>query len=279
MLFSEDKYIIVPKSLIDDNNNYIEEILPLFCFLQIRKGIDDQCMVSLKVLLEECGYNYTNTRRKQFINRIIEALKILKQQHYVANFFSINHEEIHCLDILGPRELFYVEMNSTVANFTGGNGYTKLTLDVYNKIRYIARNTNNVSYWRMLYLYLYLINHMYHYSDRFKQLNSKNCEVFIQTHPEYCRYTIDNLYEEINNIISISTIKKIIKIFNNLQILMSESIKITVRDLGDNSSVCSIGTIFVQYSDYWQIELNAAITDAKKHYKKIYQIEKEDVTK
>ena len=26
-MFSEDKYIIVPKSLIDDNKNYIEEIL------------------------------------------------------------------------------------------------------------------------------------------------------------------------------------------------------------------------------------------------------------
>ena len=209
-MFSEDKYIIVPKNLIDDNNDYIEEILPLFCFLQIRKGIDDQCVVSLKVLLEECGYTYTNTRRKQFLSRIIEALKILKQQHYISNFFSLTYEEIHDLNVIGLRELFYVEINSTVANFTGGSGYTKLTLDVYKKMRYMARSIDSVSYWRMLYLYLYLINHMYHYSDRFKQLNAKNCEVYIQTHPEYCRYAIDNLYEEINNIISISTIKKII---------------------------------------------------------------------
>ena len=277
-MFSEDKYIIVPKSLIDDNKNYIEEILPLFCFLQIRKGIDHQCMASLKILLEECGYSYSNTRRSQFISRIIEALRILKRQHYISNFFNMNYEEIQDIGGLNLKELFYVEINSTVANFTGGNGYTKLTLDVYEKMRYVTRNKNGVSYWRMLYLYLYLINHMYHYSDRFKQLNSKNCEVYIQTHPEYCRYAVDNLCEEINNTISISTIKKIIKIFNDLQILMSESVKITVHDLGDNSTVRSIGTVFVQYSDYWQIEMNAAIADAKKHYKKIYKI-KEDVTK
>ena len=91
-MFSEDKYIIVPKSLIDDNKNYIEEILPLFCFLQIRKGIDHQCMVSLKILLEECGYSYSNTRRSQFISRIIEALRILKRQHYISNFFNMNYE-------------------------------------------------------------------------------------------------------------------------------------------------------------------------------------------
>lgn len=264
-MFNESKYIIVPKCLINDNEEHIEEILPLFCFLQIRKGIDDICMVSLKGLLEECGYTYENTRRQQFVNKIIAALHVLQQQHYIFRFIDADERDITDVSNLGMKDIFFIETNPTVMNFTGNNGFIKLAVDVYKKIKHVAKKTNT-SYWRSLYLYLHLFSRMYHYGDRKKYIGSTGLKDFIKTNPEYYRTSIDRICSDIKNIISINTIKKIIKIFNENNILMSRSIKHTYPNVNGNPTVRNLGTIFVQYSDYWQIEMDAAIADTKENF-------------
>ena len=47
---------------------------------------------------------------------------------------------------------------------------------------------------------------------------------------------------------------------------MSRSVKHTYPNVNGNPTVRNLGTIFVQYSDYWQIEMDAAIADTKENF-------------
>lgn len=259
----ENEYFIIPKCFVKDNKNSLEELLPLFCFLQIHKGIDNNCMATLKILLEECGYNYDNTRRKIYISKIIDALIILQDQHYIDDFNMLNGDHISDIKQLNNKDVFNIVTNPAIIDYTGGSFY-RIPVDIYQKIRQ-AMLRREINIWKALNIYIYISSSMFHYKQRDKCCNDEEFKNFIEHNPEYAKKTVEKICDDLGEGFSESTIKKIIKNFNDNEIIMNRPIYIS--DSSATQKPKRIGTIFVQYSEYWEIELVAAINSVHQYYK------------
>lgn len=271
----ENEYFIIPKCFVKDNLDSLEELLPLFCFLQVHKGIDKGCMATLKMLLEECGYNYENTRRKIYIGKIIQSLGALYEQQYIYEFNLLNGDPIIDMGQLNNQEIFTIVTNPAIIDYTGG-GFYKIPIGVYQKIRR-AMLGREINIGKALKVYLYISGSMFHYKQRDKYNNGEEFKTFIERNPEYTRKTVEKICDDLGKGFSEGTVKKIIKFFHDNEIIMSRPFYMSDSDTSKKPK--RIGTLFVQHSDYWDAELDAAAKTVRQYFKQNIQQKKEDVTK
>ena len=263
----ENEYFIIPKCFVKDNLDSLEELLPLFCFLQVHKGIDKCCMATLKILLEECGYNYENTRRKTYINKIIQSLVILREQQYIYEFNTLGGDSILDIKQLSNQEIFIIATNSAIIDYTG-EGFYRVPVDVYQKIRR-AMLSREINIGKVLRVYLYFNGSMFHYKQRDKYDGDEEFKTFIEHNPEYTRKTVEKICDDLGKGFSEGTVKKIIRFFHDNEIIMNRPFYMSDSDIAKKPR--RIGTLFVQYSDYWEVELDAAAKSVRHYFKQNIQ--------
>ena len=263
----ENEYFIIPKCFVKDNLDSLEELLPLFCFLQVHKGIDKGCMATLKMLLEECGYNYENTRRKIYIGKIIQSLGVLYEQQYIYEFNLLNGGPIIDMGQLNNQEIFTIVTNPAIIDYTG-EGFYRVPVDVYQKIRR-AMLGREINIGKALKVYLYISGSMFHYKQRDKYNNGEEFKTFIEHNPEYTRKTVEKICDDLGKGFSEGTVKKIIRFFHDNEIIMNRPFYMSDSDITKKPR--RIGTLFVQYSDYWEVELDAATKSVRHYFKQNIQ--------
>lgn len=91
--------------------------------------------------------------------------------------------------------------------------------------------------------------------------------LILERNPSYWVGSVKRLSAKIECDVSKNTLYKIIDLFNKNHILHSSSAgKFTDTD----GNVRNVGTVFVQDSPFWQIELGAAVKMAKENAKRLY---------
>ena len=65
------------------------------------------------------------------------------------------------------------------------------------------------------------------------------------------------------------TVKKIIRFFHDNEIIMNRPFYMSDSDIAKKPR--RIGTLFVQYSDYWEVELDAAAKSVRHYFKQNIQ--------
>lgn len=274
-----NSFFMIPTELID-NVEHFSCVLPVFAFLQCRRGLDCKITTSIKDLIYMCGYSTASRSNiKRHLPEIQEALTKLFDMGYIyqfldsTGFITLDDEAILSM---AAGNYFTIEINTDLTN-EPTLGFVAVNINEYEKLyNALIRQDPEMPLWKILSLYLYIYRYMWKRQGFLKEDRTKLTDEIVEKCPEYAFFKIDTMSEKLGSGFSKGTITKIIKYLESIEMIHMADFfygeKIIRDQIGNERVVpCKRGTIFVRDSIVWQTEVESALYSKFKEYKKYYQ--------
>lgn len=274
-----NKYFIIPTELIDDTATH-NFALPIFAFLQYRKGKDERITVSMKDLMAICGYNTASRSNiKKILPDIKSALIFLMDAGYIYQFLDTTGFlplDKCAIDLLQAGDYFAVEINPCMSDELQF-GFIAVTIYEYGKL-YESMFTvkPEVPLWKVVVAYIYIYRCMWKRKGFLKEDRFKLTKEIVEKQPEFAYFKIDTICQNLGDGFSQNTITKIIKYFEAIEIMHTVDFcygeKIVTDKNGRKREVpFKRGTIFIRHSNMWKEEAEAALYVKFHDYKKLFR--------
>jgi hypothetical protein len=218
-----------------------------------------QCTTTLKRLLLQCGYEYRHhTQYRTILDRVRQAIKKLQYMGCIENVYDASTGECQDIETLPPSLAFEMEVNPLIISDTS-HGYLIVYLDDYLKIYNSVQPSTSIKIYKILKLYCYLGIRIFQYPDR-------TVEEAVAK-PEYHRTTLVDLYEALGKGFHQSATTEMIMQLHCNNLIHYEAARPIKAPTGE---VRQVGLVFVRHSNYWDIELRAAVEAARNHRRQYY---------
>ena len=273
---SNNKYFVIPAEMIDNPMNH-KYALPIFTFLQCRRGNDYRCLINLKTLITICGYDTTSrSNSKKHIPTIKECLMQLRDDGYIYQFYNgtgfsvLSDDEFASLQ---AADVFCIEMNPMLSDDTSFGFVSMSVFDYGTLYEHLQVEDAGVVYWKILTVYIFILRRMWKRKGYYKEDRTQLKAATVQENPEFCFMKQNSISEVLGSGFSVGTITKIKKYLNEICILHSTDFYYKGKSDGSDVRPNKGGTIFVRHSNVWGAELSAARQKVEKNYKNYIQKE------
>lgn len=281
-----NKYIIVPADIIDGNEHH-KYSLPIFLFLQCRRGADYRCQVTYKHLMEVCGYSTANrsniNKNLPVIHKCLMELRELGYIHQFCNAIGFQPLEEAEFEELAASDLFCIEMNPLMADNTGF-GFAALSVYDYC-VLYEQMTQYNIGtpFWKILTLYMYIYRRIWKRKGYMKEDRANIDETIALENPEYVFIKQETISHDLGAGFSKNIVSKIIVFLEEINMLHTADFYYGTIEVIDKHGIPRAvpqkrGTFFVRDSNAWRLELEGARIIKTQDYKRYYNSKEVKVT-
>ena len=271
---ANNKYFVIPAAMIDDPDSH-KYTLPIFTFLQCRRGSDYRCMTNFKTMMAICGYDTSSRSNvKRHMPEIRECLFKLRDDGYIFQFCDeLGFYPLTDDDVLSMQsgDLFCIEINPLLSDDTSFGFVSMSVFDYGILYEELLRDESGVVYWKALAVYTFILKRMLKRKGYFKEDRDNMNKEIIQENPEFSFMKQKTISTTMGSGFSAGTISKIIKFLEEIRLLHSTDFYYGEKKTSAGKTPNKVGTLFVRHSNLWAVELEAAEKQVEKNYKKYVQ--------